>query len=80
VPADVPDEAKIVPNGYVGEAPLSGSRYLTPCLAEANPYQALRTCSITRAANGSDPTCDLKWTLRLYLLPQEPSPARGGSS
>lgn len=38
-------------------------------LAMGNPYQALRSCSITRPASSGRPTCELVWTIRLYVLP-----------
>lgn len=40
-------------------------------LARENPYQALQTCSITRPSQNAQATCDLTWTIRLYLLPTE---------
>lgn len=38
-------------------------------LALGNPYQALRSCTITRPASADRPTCELAWTVRLYVLP-----------
>jgi Tfp pilus assembly protein PilO len=38
-------------------------------LAQQNPFQALTNCSLKRAAGAADETCDLSWTLRLYMLP-----------
>ncbi|MEW6200131.1 MAG: type 4a pilus biogenesis protein PilO [Planctomycetota bacterium] len=49
-------------------------------LAREIPYQSLQNCSISRAATSAEPTCDLAWSLRLYLLPEAPAPATGGSS
>ncbi len=40
-------------------------------LAQENPRQSLQACSITRAPGDDQPTCDLNWTLRLYLLPAD---------
>lgn len=47
-------------------------------LALGNPYQSLRLCSITRPGNATQPTCDLSWTVRLYLLPSAPDLGSGG--
>jgi len=49
-------------------------------LAREIPYQSLQNCSISRAATSAEPTCDLAWSIRLYLLPEAPAPATGGSS
>ncbi|MCK4340090.1 MAG: type 4a pilus biogenesis protein PilO [Phycisphaerae bacterium] len=49
-------------------------------LALENPYQSLRTCSISRRATGPEPTCNLAWTIRLYLLPTEVESEPGGES
>jgi Tfp pilus assembly protein PilO len=46
-------------------------------LALGNPYQALRSCSITHPAGGDRTTCDLTWTVRLYVLPSVASTAGG---
>jgi len=55
-------------------------RYLDR-LAQENPYQALQTCALTRAASPGAPAaplCDLSWTVRLYLLPAGSSESTGG--
>jgi hypothetical protein len=44
-------------------------------LAQENPYQALRTCSITHNGAADQPLCDLNWTVRMYLVPRT---AEGG--
>lgn len=49
-------------------------------LAREIPYQSLQNCSISRAATSAEPICDLAWSIRLYLLPEAPAPATGGSS
>lgn len=49
-------------------------------LAREMPYQSLQTCSISRPATSTEPTCELAWSVRLYLLPDAPKPAPGGSS
>jgi Tfp pilus assembly protein PilO len=36
-------------------------------LAEQNPYQSLRACTIVRPGQAAEPTCDLAWTIRLYM-------------
>jgi hypothetical protein len=46
-------------------------------LALGNPYQALRSCSITHLASSDRTTCDLTWTVRLYVLPSVASAAGG---
>ncbi len=46
-------------------------------LAQENPYQTLRLCSIQRPAASEMPTCNLNWTIRMYLLPL--STARPGA-
>jgi Tfp pilus assembly protein PilO len=46
-------------------------------LAQGNPYQALRACSITRPASGERSTCELVWTIRLYVLPSVASSSGG---
>jgi Tfp pilus assembly protein PilO len=38
-------------------------------LALTNPYQSLTDCRILRPAKNMRPTCELSWSLRLYLLP-----------
>ena len=40
-------------------------------LALENPCQSLQACSITRATKETQPTCELAWTVRLYLLPAD---------
>ncbi len=47
-------------------------------MASNNPYQTLRGCSISRPANNPQATCDLTWTVRLYLLPQLAGVSDGG--
>jgi Tfp pilus assembly protein PilO len=50
-------------------------------LAQENPCQALQACSVTRNAAPAGPlapVCELSWTVRFYLLPDEPSEAKGG--
>lgn len=46
-------------------------------LAEQNPYQALRACSIRRPADDEEPVCNVAWTVRFYMLPDVD---QGGSS
>jgi hypothetical protein len=38
-------------------------------LAQRNPFQALTHCSLRRGAGAADESCELSWTLRLYMLP-----------
>ena len=40
-------------------------------LALDNACQSLQACSITRATKETQPTCELTWTVRLYLLPAD---------
>jgi hypothetical protein len=42
-------------------------------LARENPYQSLQQFSITQPDGPDDGLCDLSWTIRLYMLPSEPS-------
>lgn len=49
-------------------------------LAQQNPYYTLRAFSIGRAAAGPQPTCELAWTIRLYLWPAAGKPESGGRS
>ena len=46
--------------------------------ARENPYQSLEYCSITRPANHAEPTCELSWLVRLYLLPAGAESRVGG--
>lgn len=41
-------------------------------LARENPYQRLEDFAITHAADPEDPRCALSWTLRLYMLADDP--------
>jgi Tfp pilus assembly protein PilO len=47
-------------------------------LARENPYQSLQTCSITHPAQNAQATCELAWTVRLYLLPAAGTTPTGG--
>jgi hypothetical protein len=38
-------------------------------IAQRNPFQALTSCSVKRAPGAADENCELRWTLRLYMLP-----------
>lgn len=49
-------------------------------LARDNPYQSLQHCSITRPAGRDEPTCELSWLVRLYLLPTDPPDRSRGRS
>jgi Tfp pilus assembly protein PilO len=49
-------------------------------LAQENPYQMLRSCSIVRSPADTQATCELTYTLRLYLLPGTPATPDGGGS
>lgn len=51
-------------------------------LAQRNPYQTLMRCTIRRLPESEGDACDLRWTTRLYLLPDAESPlaASGGAS
>jgi len=44
-----------------------------------NPHQALRACSITHPATAQDATCEVTWSVRLYLLPGESRSTEGAS-
>jgi len=50
------------------------------CLAQRNPYQVLHDCSITSSPMGPGLSCELGWTVRLYLLPDPSSRDEGESS
>lgn len=43
-------------------------------LARENPCQTLRACAITRATDDAAATCDLRWTVRFYFLPETVAP------
>lgn len=50
-------------------------------LAQENPCQSLQMCSLTRSGQADtqgSALCELTWTVRLYLLPGEPSESAGG--
>jgi len=49
-------------------------------LAQENPYQMLRSCSIIRNPTDPQAACELAYTLRLYLLPGTTTPPTGGGS
>lgn len=48
-------------------------------LASSNPHQMLTACSITRPVSSPDALCELKWTVRLYLLPEAQAAAQGAN-
>lgn len=48
-------------------------------LAQENPYQTLRLCSIQRPATAETPNCNLTWTIRMYLLASPEARAGAGS-
>lgn len=48
-------------------------------LAQENPYQCLKTCRLSRPPVSSSPTCEISWTMRLYLLPRAESVQDGGA-
>lgn len=47
--------------------------------AQANPHQSLQACTIERHPEQPDPTCQLSWMVRLYLLPAA-SATEGGAA
>jgi len=49
-------------------------------LAQANPYQVLRACSLSRPPGATEPQCDLNFTVRVYLLATPELTRAGGGS
>jgi Tfp pilus assembly protein PilO len=41
--------------------------------AQRNPYQSLQQCAISRPPSTTQPACELSWSVRLYMLPNEPA-------
>ena len=49
-------------------------------IARRNPYQALQSCSIRRPVGAADAGCELRWTVRFYMLPALADTDRMGES
>lgn len=45
-------------------------------LAQENPHQSLEACAVRRSLGEGD-ICDLAWTIRMYLLPDQGEPQPG---
>jgi Tfp pilus assembly protein PilO len=59
----------------VGRGTSHDFLYFLDRLAQDNPYQSLRTCSIARSVAAPEPTCELNWAVRLYMFPLADPPA-----
>lgn len=47
-------------------------------LAQENPHQSLEACAVRRNLGDGD-LCDLAWTIRMYLLPDQDRPQPGAA-